>query len=120
MKDRYLKLIEACGDDEDLLAFVTEGADKFEGYVHEVYVTDIRRPAYRKMYEGDALRAELTRLDESRHVAHEAAIASIKQLNRLADNLHVPILYEGDLANRYQIADFCMAFVKEVFDARVL
>lgn len=120
MKERYLRLIDACGDDEEILSFIEDAAANFEGYVRVVYLTETQRAVRKKTLTGEDLRSELSRLDQVRHNAHEAAIGSARQLNRLARANNVQMLFEGDETNRYEIADFCMQFVKEVFDSRVL
>lgn len=120
MKEKYLELINACKDDEELLSFIEDAAANFEGYVRMVYLTETQRAVRKKTLAGEDLRNELSRLDLIRHNAHEAAIGSVRQLNRLAKANNIQALFEGDETNRHEIADFCMQFVKEVFDSRVL
>lgn len=119
-REKYNALIKACGNDDELMQFVLDAVNSLEEYVRSVYTSELERAVVRRKYTGAELRAELERLDADRHTAHEAAIASVRQLNRLADNLGTPVLFEGDPADRIQVAGFCLAFTKEIFDTRTL
>lgn len=59
-------------------------------------------------------------LDRRRHSAHEAAISSCAVLNRVADKIGARHLYTGSLENRYEVAEFCMAIVSEMFRGRTM
>lgn len=120
MKEKYLNLLDACGDDDDMLGFVLDTAKRFDGYVGAVCESELERPVSKKRYDGDNLRSDLERIDAYRHAAHEAAISAIKQLNRLSERFDVPSLFEGDINDRIQVAEFCMMFTKEIFDDRIL
>lgn len=118
MKMRYLRLLAAYSDDEEMLEEIAEYIDRFPAYIHKVYTMELRKEIYRMTLEGADYREAFERIDHERHNAHELAISAITILNRLAEQANVPPLFEGDLGKRQEVAEFCMAFVREVFAAR--
>ena len=74
----------------------------------------------REREEGEKLREDLEKCDQDRHNAHERAIMGVKRLNRFAAMKGLSPIYEGDINNRYEIADFCSEVVNEYFDTRIL
>ena len=44
----------------------------------------------------------------------------VKRLNRFALMKGLEPIFVGDIDNRYEVADFCCAIVKEYFDNRTL
>ena len=55
-----------------------------------------------------------------RNNAHERAIMGVKRLNRFAGMKGLEPIFDGDVSNRYEVADFCCETVKEYFDNRIL
>lgn len=119
MRDKYLRLMQAYSSDEEDLETIRDAVDALVEYVKTVYIMELHKEYYRMTTEGEEYRAEIKRLDDARHHAHEAAITATKMLNRMAEMAEVPVLFEGDLGQRQEVAEFCMAFVDEVFATRV-
>ena len=74
----------------------------------------------REKYEGEKVRDALEKNDQDRHNAHERAIMGVKRLNRFAGMKGLEPIFDGDVSNRYEVADFCCETVKEYFDNRIL
>lgn len=118
MKREFLELVKACGKDEELLDFVEASMNHMTTYVAKVAFMEYALPMYNVRYEGEELRDKVQDLDQKRRSAHEAAIASVNSLTRLAKSMGVEPMYHGDPDNRYQIADFCENMVHEFFVER--
>ncbi len=53
--------------------------------------------------------------DAKRHNAHENAIIAASVLNRLAGNYGTEPVFRGDIADRHQVADFCLEIAGWLF-----
>lgn len=112
-----LAMLLAADEPEDL-EFLMSRLDIIGRYVQSVFKMESQMPLYRMMLSGEKLREKNKELDSSRHVAHDAAIAAVKQLNRLFVSYDLPEIYKGDVGDRRQVADFCMELVKDYYDKR--
>ena len=56
--------------------------------------------------------------DTKRHNAHENAILSVTLLNRFADQYGIALPFTGDIADRHQVADFCLEMTAWLFRER--
>lgn len=68
--------------------------------------------------QGQEYRDYISNLDTQRRAAHNNAIVGVKMLNRLCKMNDVPEIYTGKIDDRNEVAEFCMAVVKELFDER--
>ena len=66
-------------------------------------------------YEGEMVRLKIEIIDRRRRADHEAAIAAVKMLNRMAQNVDMDIIFEGDLSDRYHVAELCQAVSNDLF-----
>lgn len=64
----------------------------------------------------EVTRERIESVDLRRHNAHEAAIASMKAINRMRTYYHVPQFAEIDTDDRYQVADFTAKFCAEMYN----
>jgi hypothetical protein len=92
----------------------------FRKYVDQVDMGEqqIRLAAVR--FEGDAYREMISRYDRQRHDHHETAIANVRLVNRLASMYGVPPLFVGNDQNRYEVADYCLNVVCDLFNNRMM
>lgn len=118
LKLNYLTIVEAASDDYDMLEIINSDMNALELYVQSVYTMEVTIPVVRARYEGEEVRDRITALDRNRRAAHERAIIAVKRLNRFSGILGVAPLFEGDVNDRYQIADFCHKVVSEIFSNR--
>ena len=99
---------------------VIKAIDAFTSYVKTVDDGEtFIRFAYATM-EGNALRVAVENADRTRRNAHESAIAMVSILNRMAAKRGVPMVFNGDINDRLQVADFCLEIIVKVFQARKL
>lgn len=115
MKKEFLQLIEAYKEDEDFLDAILENMSRIVRYVDAVTAMEYQIPIIYARYEGEEVRDKIQNLDSRRRTAHEAAIVAVAQLTRWAKVKEVSPMFDGDVTNRYEIADFCMDLVKEFF-----
>lgn len=115
MKREFLSLVEAVKDDQELLEFVGVKMNAFLDYVDAVVNMEVMQPIIYARYEGQDIRDRIQELDSKRRSKHEVAIAAAAQITRLSEKYHVTPMFNGDVEDRYQVADFCMEMVSEFF-----
>lgn len=117
-KERFELLIKAAGNDEDILTLIEDSMNALSSYVNAVYAMEVQIQTLRFRLEGAEYRDAVMELDKRRRSAHEAAIASCSVLNRVASIIGSEAMYTGNLDDRYEVADFCIAIVEELFHGR--
>lgn len=117
-KTNSIALVNAYSKDEDALELIETNMNNLNNYVSAVYAMEVQIQTLRFRLEGDEYREAVTNLDRRRRSAHEAAIAACSILNRLAGLEGVEPLYSGNLEDRNEVAEFCIAIVDELFHGR--
>lgn len=117
-KERFELLVKAAGNDEDILTLIEDSMNALSSYVSAVYAMEVQIQTLRFRLEGAEYRDAVMELDKRRRSAHEAAIASCSVLNRVAYIIGTEAMYTGNLDDRYEVADFCVAIVEELFHGR--
>lgn len=116
--DAYIKLVEACKDDEVMLDTIGRAMKNFSEYVSAVNQMEFEKKIATESLDGENLRNCVQELDQRRTNCHEAAINSCNILNRICKMAGVepfcPDIEEGDPNRRYIIGDFC-AVVTNIF-----
>ena len=112
-KTNFITLVNSYNDDEDSLDLIETNMNNLNVYAMEVQIQTLR---FR--LEGEDYREAVTNLDKRRRNAHEAAIAACSILNRMANLAGVEPLYSGNLEDRNEVAEFCIAIVDELFHGR--
>jgi len=117
IKKVFLELIEANKDDNDMLDIIADMMNSFSNYVASVYKMETLIPIIRFKYEGDDQQDRIMKLDTARKFAHENAINACNILNRMvkAAGIEEPF-YDGNIKDRYEVADFCIEVTKEFFN----
>ena len=123
MKEKYLKLVDMIAEDKENGDFYLKALEScladFDSYVTSIYNMEVLIPIQRHRLEGDELRAYITNLDGRRKACHNAAIASINMINRIAKAVGAEPLYDREidrdnLVDRRQAANFCAKFVMAI------
>ncbi len=104
-----------CKDDLEALG---DAFSSFHAYTDAVIRGEIRIQLHGHGAEGEAYRNMISEYDQTRHSCHEAAIISVKVLNRLASLYELDPVFTGDDAHRHQIADFCLELDQHFFRSR--
>ena len=117
------ELISRFADDREIIDVIRGALETFERYHGAIYALEVRR----NMYALGALSAEEYRdqvpaLDGARTAAHNAVIAKVNILNRLAKQAGLEPFYDGmvseDRPYRRQVADAVLEYVGSVIENR--
>lgn len=111
--------------DTDRIEFLTDAMDcvdtaikAFTSYVKTVADSENHIKLAYCRYEGAELQDIVMRADMARRNCHEAAIANVKILNRVAAMIQVSAIFTGDVSDRYDVADFCQQVTDTLFENR--
>lgn len=116
--DTLNELIRRFGDDKDDLEMIVGALESFEEYHRAIYRQEISRRLFAcGKLEGEDYRSEATARDKTRTRNHNAVIAQVNMLNRLAAEAGLPPLYDGRVSEerpyRREVADAVLEFVRE-------
>ena len=119
IKEKINKFVAAyCseyGVDKDDLVFLESKFDAFRTYVNVVTSMEYKIPIMRFRLEGEEYREAVAELDRHRRICHEDVIGTCSYLNRVSGMLGLEPFYEGDINDRYQVAEFAGEFVEELY-----
>ena len=76
-------------------------------YVESVKAHESALGLIRFRYEAETLIRMVEEADQARRIIHNAAIANCNVFNRLAALYNIGSIFEGNVEDRYQVADFC-------------
>lgn len=116
-------LIRFFRDDKDDLDMIIRAMEIFEDYHQAVYRLEITR----RLFSCDAIDSETYRYetvtrDKSRTVNHNAVIAQVNLLNRMAQEAGLPLVYDGVVSEerpyRRELANAVLEFIQEVIANR--
>ena len=71
-------------------------------------------------FEGDECREMVSKYDQNCHNQNEAAMVSVRMVNRLANLYNTELLFTGDDTERFQVADCCLDVVIKIFQNRMM
>lgn len=116
-------LIRHFKDDRDDLEMIVRAVETFEDYHRAIYRLELTRRLFScNAIDSDAYRSETVARDRTRTVNHNAVIAQVGFLNRLAGEAGLPPFYDGVVSeerpHRRALADAVLAFVGTVIDGR--
>jgi hypothetical protein len=103
-------------DKDEALDFVESRLEAFLKYADMVIREQIMRPVSKAAYEGQEYRDKVQDYDESRHCAHENAIAAIDALNRISERLGLEPFADVDTKDRYAVAAYIGQVVSEMYE----
>lgn len=89
-------------------------------YVSTVVAMDSALQVARFRMEGEEYRDYIQALDRRRTSAHDAMISRVSSANRICGMVGCTKLFDGDINDRYAVADFAGEVIKEIFDNRSL
>ncbi len=116
-------LIESLGNDADLLSLLDDCLASFENYHMAVYKLE----TYKKIHgvnvkNGEIYKDTVMELDRNRTICHNAVIANMGILNRLAEMNNLPPVYEGivseERTHRRNLANEVFEYVEKVIKNR--
>ena len=117
-------LIRHFKDDNDDLEMIAKAIEVFESYHQAIYQSELTRRLFScKAIDSDTYRSEYSSRDKTRNVNHNAVIAQVGFLNRLAEEAGLPPFYDGVVSEerpyRRELANAILGFVEEVIRNRV-
>lgn len=123
LKEAVRREPEYAPEDPDSTAmFIKERVDKMFAYTDYVVRMENHMTVLSVMgCSGEEYRDKVQDMDFGRKARHDAAIASVNQLNRLSQNWGLELFYDGptDDEHRYQIGDLCGEVCNEYFQGRM-
>ncbi len=112
------RLIEVSKKDPELLDAVRDALQSFEEYHTAIYTMETRKRLLTGAVEAQAYRDEVAGMDQRRTDCHNAVLANISMLNRMAAMAGLPPVYDGTVSRdqpfRRQAADAVLRFVREI------
>lgn len=122
-KELFIGLADAAAkaeNGEKITGMIENNMETLVDYVKSVYMMEVSLTLSRVRLGDDSreFAERVAELDRKRRICHEAAIASVSALNRMCDFFKVARVFEGDIDNRYEVADFCGNMVDEIFKSR--
>ena len=112
------KAKEGDADALEDMGFLVDHFRNFVAYVDGVCNSEVGIHFASGSLDGSAKQDRITELDRMHSKHHEAAIASVSAVNRIAAFYGVGLIYTGDPTVRLQVAAFCMEVVRVLFDNR--
>ena len=117
-------LIRFFKDDFETLEIITMAFETFESYHQAIYQLEItRRLNACGALDGNGYREQFQAQDATRTRNHNALLAQVNMLNRLADEASLPPFYDGEVSEekpiRRQVADAILEFVRQVIVERI-
>lgn len=116
------QLIQQSKEDPELLEYIHKALMSFADYHSAVIAEQIYPVIYGGSIDPDTYRNERAALDKRRTTTHNAVIANVSLLNRMAESFGVAPIYPGivseDRPYRRYVADAVFAFLGSVIDQR--
>ena len=111
-------------DDSETLEAIVMALETFESYHQAIYQLEITRMLNSHgALDGSDYREQFLSRDATRTRNHDALLAQVNMLNRLADEAGLPPFYDGEVSEdqpiRRQVADAILEFVRQVILERI-
>lgn len=117
-------LIRHFKDDKDDMNMIVNAIEVFESYHQAIYQSELTRRLFScDAIDSDTYRSEYSSCDRTRTVNHNAVIAQVGFLNRLAEEAGLPPFYDGIVSEekpyRRELANAVLNFVRDVIVHRI-
>lgn len=116
-------LFQTYSDDDDVYDILCEALKSFYGYHTAIYLMEISKMSLSsKNGDPEKYRQTVQELDYSRTACHNAVLANVNILNRLAANAKLPPVYNGVVSEehpyRKMVADAVLGYVHNIILSR--
>lgn len=120
----FHKLMEGSQDDPELLEFLSDCLASFRAYQSAIVEMEGWLKVYRPETLGvQAYQERRTDLDKARSRCHNAVLANISALNRMADAAGLEPVYDGTVSEeqpyRRQVADAVLGYLAGLIHERL-
>ena len=116
------RLIQTFKDDPELLQAIQDALDSFEKYHAAIYSMETRKKILIHTADTQNYQEEISAMDRKRTSCHNAVLANVSMLNRMAAMAGLPPVYEGviseDQPYRRQVADAVLEYVHKIIQDR--
>lgn len=104
--------------DPDVLEYIENTVQTCTDYVQRVDMMETQLITARTRMDQDQYQQFIMNIDTQRRRCHDDAIASMGFLNRVAKANGLEPIFNGNQADRYQVADFCLELTVTIFQNR--
>ena len=112
------ELIRMSKDDSELLEAIQDALLSFEEYHNAIYTMETKRKILAGTMDVRQFQEEISSMDRTRTVRHNAVLANVSMLNRMAERANLPPVYDGIISEkqpfRRQVADAVLDYVQEI------
>ena len=116
------ELIYLSVDDKELLDMIYDALISFERYHAAIYEMETKMKLYYGAMDSLEYRKMENELDKLRTSCHNAVIANVGMLNRMAEEKGIPPIYDGVVSEerpyRRELADAILGYVSEIISER--
>ena len=116
------KLFTLTGDDDELRQWVDDALQSFSAYHAAIYRAETWKKLYAGAVDAETYRKTVTEQDHQRTACHNALLAQVSFLNKLAAQKGLAPVYDGVVSEerpyRRQVANAVLAFVESVIANR--
>lgn len=118
-RETIAKLLDVYRSDTEILEMIEAALLSIEEYHTAIYEMEIKKTVL-SVAEADAevYRTQVETLDRNRTVHHNAMLAQINILNRVATRNGLALVYDGTVSEeqpyRRQVADAALAFARQI------
>ena len=122
--DTISKIVERYEKDEDVLELMGQILESFQSYHAAIYKLEVQMKLFSHGgKDRDEYRSSIEELDKTRTINHNAVIANVTILNRIASRYDLPPFYNGVISEekpyRRDIADAVLEYVETIIRNRI-
>ena len=118
-RDSLNALIRISVSDEDAYDLICGALKSFQEYHAAIYEMETAKTLLSaKGEDPEKYRQSIQSLDRARTVCHNAILANVNILNRMAENAKLPLVYEGVVSEvhpyRREVADAVLNYIRNI------
>lgn len=118
-RDSLNALIRISVSDEDAYDLISGALKSFHEYHAAIYEMETAKTLLSaKGEDPEKYRQSIQSLDRARTVCHNAVLANVNILNRMAENAKLPLVYEGIISEahpyRREVADAVLNYIRNI------
>ena len=118
IKEKTNKLVMAYVKDEDVIEMIFDILESMNSYVKTVNSMENTINVLKFRLEADEFKIRVQELDMQRRIIHNSVISGVKLLNKISKTVGLEEFYNGDVLDRYAVADFAGLVSSETFELR--
>ena len=112
------ELIRVSQNDPELLEAIQDALLSFEAYHTAIFTMETKRRILASTVDTKQYQEEIGNMDRVRTTCHNAVLANVNMLNRIAEQANLPLVYDDVISEkqpyRRQVADAVLEYVQDV------